>query len=120
MYSVQEEKALDAQLGNLSILKDALSMELLRNLSFMVETSQIRKHCFKLIILFIYTSNDTFLPGYHSTNLPIPIPLSPLPFDSMRMLLHPFTHSYLTPLASPNSGASSSTGPRASPPIDVR
>ena len=38
---------------------------------------------------------------------PIPSHFSPLPFASMRVLLHPFTHSRLTPLASPYAGASS-------------
>ena len=36
-----------------------------------------------------------------------PIHFSPLPFASMRVLLHPFTHSCLTPLASPYAGAPS-------------
>ena len=34
----------------------------------------------------------------------IPYPLSPLPFASMRVLLHPLTHSCLTPLSSPMPG----------------
>jgi hypothetical protein len=45
------------------------------------------------------------LNNYLSTNLPIPSPLSPLPFASMRVLLHPLTHSCLTALASPYTGA---------------
>ena len=59
---------------------------------------------FLLIILFIYISND--IPGYSSMNLPIPSLLSPLPFVSMRVLIHPFTHSCLTPLSSPYAGIS--------------
>ena len=57
---------------------------------------------FLLIILFVYISND--IPGYSSMNLPIPSLLSPLPFVSMRVLLHPFAHSLLTPLAPHYSG----------------
>ena len=34
-------------------------------------------------------------------------PLSLLPFASMRVLLHPFTHSHLTTLTSPYAGAPS-------------
>jgi hypothetical protein len=33
------------------------------------------------------------------------IPPFPLLFSSMRVLLHPFTHSHLTTLASPYAGA---------------
>ena len=57
---------------------------------------------FLVIILFVYISND--IPGYSSMNLPIPSLLSPLPFVSMRVLLHPFAHSLLTPLAPHYSG----------------
>jgi hypothetical protein len=53
-----------------------------------------------LIILFIYISNDIPLPGYLSTTHPFHSPRSPLP-ASKRVLLYPFTHSCLTPLASP-------------------
>ena len=60
-----------------------------------------------------------FLVSSPQTPFPFPIPIS-LPFASMRVLLHPLTHSSLTTLASPYAGASSSTGPRASPPIDAR
>ena len=35
------------------------------------------------------------------------IPSSPLPFASTKVLLYPFTHSYLTGLAFPYTGASS-------------
>jgi hypothetical protein len=48
----------------------------------------------KLIILFVYISNDLPLPGYPSTNPP-----SLLPFASMRVLLHTLTLSCLTTLA---------------------
>ena len=46
------------------------------------------------------------LLGYSSTDPPSH-PLFPLPFASVRVLLHPFTHSCFTPLASPYTGASS-------------
>ena len=36
-----------------------------------------------------------------------PIPLLSFPFASMRVLLHPFTHSHLTTLTSPYAGAPS-------------
>ena len=50
----------------------------------------------------------------------IPYPLLPLPFASMRVLLHPLTHSCLTALASPYAGASNLHRTKGSPPIDVR
>jgi len=56
---------------------------------------------FLLIVLFMYISND--IPLLHT---PHPIPPSPLLFASMMVLLHPLSHSYLTALASPNTGAS--------------
>ena len=43
------------------------------------------------------------------------IPSPPIPFASMRMLLHLFTHSYLTSLASPYAGASSLHGTKDLP-----
>ena len=51
---------------------------------------------------------------------PIPSLLSLLPFASLRVLLHPLTHTGLTTLVSPYASAWSFTGPRASPSIDVR
>jgi hypothetical protein len=60
-----------------------------------------------IIILFVYISNDISLPGYPSTNYPIPFPFFPISFVFMRVLLHPFTHSCLTTLTSPYAGASS-------------
>ena len=62
---------------------------------------------FKLIIPFIYISTDIPLPGYPSTNPPIPHPPpSHLFFSSMRVLLHPLTFSHTTVPASPYAGAS--------------
>lgn len=43
------------------------------------------------------------LPCYPSTNSTSPF--SPLSFDLMRVLLHILTHSHLTDLASPYTGA---------------
>jgi hypothetical protein len=72
------------------------------NITIFRQRTYIFHISFLLIILFIYISNDIPLPGYSSAT-----PLSPLPFASMRVLLHPFTHSCLTALASPYAGASS-------------
>jgi hypothetical protein len=55
-----------------------------------------------LIILFVYISNVIPLPGLPSMN-PVPFP-SPLPLRGCSPT-HPLTHSCLTPLASPFSGA---------------
>jgi hypothetical protein len=49
-----------------------------------------------LIILFIYISNDTLIPGYSSTTLPIS-PLPP-PLCLYEGVPHPLTHSCLTTL----------------------
>jgi hypothetical protein len=50
----------------------------------------------KVIILFIYISNDIPL----QVSLYNSLILSSLPFASMRVLLHPLTHSRFTALAS--------------------
>ena len=49
------------------------------------------------------------IPSFSVTPLPTAhlVPPHPLPFASMRLLLHPFTHSSLTTLASLYAGASS-------------
>jgi hypothetical protein len=70
------------------------------------------------MILFVYTSNDIPLLGYPSTTRPSQ-PLF-LPFASMRVLLHPRTHSHLTALASLVLGHQAFIGPRASPPTGTR
>ena len=44
-----------------------------------------------------------------------PLPMSPLPFTSMRVLLHPHKHSCLNTLTSPLLGHQASTGTTASP-----
>jgi hypothetical protein len=60
---------------------------------------------FLFVILFIYISNVD-PPPFPVSPLQAPI-TSPLPFTSKKMLPHTPTHSCLTPLASPYSGASS-------------
>jgi len=52
--------------------------------------------------------------------LPIPSPRSTLPFASVRVLLHPLTHSCLCSSIFSTPGDQTHTGPRASPPLDVR
>jgi len=71
----------------------------------------------RLIILFIYISKLSPFP----VSPPQPhIPVSS-PICLSRVLLHTLTHSCLTALASPPTlGHRAFTGPRASPPIDVR
>jgi hypothetical protein len=54
-----------------------------------------------LDILFIYISNVIPFPGFPSAT-PHPIPPPPA---SMKVLTHPPTHSYLTALAFPSTGA---------------
>ena len=58
---------------------------------------------FLLDILFIYISKCIPFPGFSSTNL-LSAPLLPA---SMRVFPHPCTHSHLTALAFPYTGASS-------------
>jgi hypothetical protein len=54
-----------------------------------------RENCFcsLVIILFIYISNDIPLPTYSSADTASPSCSPPLPFASMRVHPHPFTHS---------------------------
>jgi hypothetical protein len=61
---------------------------------------------FSLIFLYIYISNEIPFPSYLSTAL-LPFTLSSLPIASVKMLLHPLTHSCLTTLASLYAKASS-------------
>ena len=68
-------------------------------------------------IFFIYISNVIPFPG--SPEVPYPIPLPPPP-ASMRVFPHLPIHSHLPPWHSPTLGHQAFTGPRASPPIDVR
>jgi hypothetical protein len=59
-----------------------------------------------LIILFVYISSDippSQLPLHQTFHSIFPLPL---PFDSMRILFHPVTYSFLAPLASLYAGAS--------------
>ena len=55
---------------------------------------------------------------------PVPLPQVPHPisllFTSKKVLPYPPTHSYLTPLASPFSGASSLQGSSPPPPTEDR
>ena len=51
---------------------------------------------------------------------PISCLLSTLPFDSMKVLLYPFTHSCLIALAFPYAGASSLHKTKGPPPTDAR
>ena len=78
-----------------------------------------KKNLFKINIPFFYISNDIPLPGYpphHS----FPHPASPSStFGSKRVLPRP--PSYCTMLQHPPTlGHKTSSGPRTSPPIDVR
>ena len=70
---------------------------------------------FLLVILFIYISNVIPLSSFPSTN-PHPLPTPPA---SMKVLPQPPTPASM-PQHSPTLGHRASTGPRGSPPIDVR
>jgi hypothetical protein len=73
----------------------------------------------KLIILFVYISNDIPLPGYPSTNHLSHIHPLPTPLCSMKVLPH--TPSLAPQLLHPSTlEHQTSTGPRASPTTDVR
>jgi hypothetical protein len=61
----------------------------------MVYLSRTFKTFSKLIIPFVYISNDISFPGYPSTTTPNPSALSSLPFASMKVLTQPPIHALL-------------------------
>ena len=71
---------------------------------------------FLLDILFIYISNVIPFPGFHFRK---PLSYSPLPCF-LRVLPHHPPPPITPPQHPPMLGHQTSTGPRASPPIDVR
>ena len=77
-----------------------------------------RNYFFLLIIQFVYISNDIPLPSYPSTN-PHPTALSP-PSRCIPESAHPPQSPTPQLQHPPTQGHQTSTGPRASPPIDVR